>query len=296
MEATCDPRHHRQIASTVVRVVGCLLLWNTIVNGVYAEQRVPSNSEPYIFGFLPAYTPEKLVTTFEPLVDYLSHQLAVRIKFETAPDFREFVRRTQNGHRYDFLFTAPHLFFLAQQRSGYQLIAQVDGGELRAVIVVRSDEPWADVSNLRGKQIASIEPIAIMSVLARSKLSALGLDSGRDFEIVTTPSHDASLQALLRYRSDAAVLPSPYWSKRIPPQLREKLRVLVETESIPHIPISAAPWVPEAIVLQMRQILIEMATTPDGAMVLKRIGWHGFVPANLADFDAMEPLSKYVDL
>lgn len=296
MEAIRDPRLQRHIAATIARVVCSIVLLTTIGNAVHAEHGVPSSSEPYIFGFLPAYTPEKLVTTFEPLVEYLSQRLAVPIKFETAPDFREFVRRTQNGNRYDFLFTAPHLFFLAQQRAGYHLVAQVDGGDLRAVIVVRADEPWTDASHLRGKQIASIEPIAIMSVLARSKLSALGLNSGSDFEIVTTPSHDASLQALVRYRSDAAVLPSPYWSKRIPPHLREKLRVLVETESIPHIPISAAPWVPEAVVSHMRQILIEMAQTPDGAMILKRIGWQGFVPAISADFDAMEPLSKYVDL
>lgn len=263
--------------------------------GARAETAHQPNGESFVFGFLPAYTPEKLVITFEPLVEYLSAKLRIPMKLETAPDFPEFVQRTQHTHRYDFLFTAPHLYYLAHEKAGYEAVAQVKAGEMRAVVVVLKDSNITEPLQLAGRQVASIESLAVATVLARAKFVALGMDPERDVEIVTTPSHDASLQALLRRRTDAAVLPGPFFTKRLHPEVVAKLRILTETDAVPQMPISAAPWIPEELVAQMHDALIEMASTPDGAIVLKRIGWLGFVDADPAAYAQMERLARFAN-
>lgn len=263
---------------------------------VRADHQGGKVSDTLVFGFLPAYTPEKLVITFEPLVDYLAAKLRLPIKLETAPDFPEFVRRAHDAHRYDFLFTAPHLYYLARERAGYRAVAQVKGGELRATIVVLNDGDITAPHQLMGKRLASIEPLAVITVLARAKLSAVGLDLDKDLEIITTPSHDASLQALLRKRTHAAVLPSPFFNQRLNPELKAKLRVLAETETVPQMPVSVASWVPDGVVTQLRDALIDMAKTPDGAMVLKRLGWEGFVETEPDDYADMARFAKFTKL
>ncbi len=281
---------------SVVFAVLCVALLCGSSGGVRAADATTQVDEPFIFGFLPAYTPEKLVITFEPLVEYVSAKLRVPVKLETAPDFPEFVRRTHDSRRYDFLFTAPHLYYLAKERAGYRAVAQVKGGELRATIVALLDSDLTSPQQLLGKRLASSEPLAVITVLARAKLAELGLDPDKDLEIVTTPSHDASLQALLRKRTHAAVLPSPFFNQRLHPELKSKLRVIAETDTVPQMPISAASWVPDELVARLRDILLEMAGTPDGAMVLKRLGWAGFTETKPGDYAEMERFSKFAKL
>ena len=73
---------------------------------------------PLVFGFLPIVSPEKLVRRFEPLVDHLAETLGVPIALESAPDCAEFLHRTHEEKRYDFLFTAPQFYYLAQRKAG----------------------------------------------------------------------------------------------------------------------------------------------------------------------------------
>ena len=93
-------------------------------------------ARPLVFGFLPIVSPEKLVRRFEPLVDHLAEALGVSIVMETAPDYAEFLRRTHGEKRYDFLFTAPHFYYLAQREAGYRVVARADGPLMKAVIAI----------------------------------------------------------------------------------------------------------------------------------------------------------------
>ncbi len=66
-----------------------------------------------VLGMLPILSPERLAERFEPLVDYLTDALGVEIVLESAPNYRQFVKRTGEKNRYDLLFTAPHFYYIA---------------------------------------------------------------------------------------------------------------------------------------------------------------------------------------
>ncbi len=237
-----------------------------------------------VFGFLPIVSSERLARRFSPLVDYLSGTLGTEVRMETAPNFAEFIRRTNREQRYDLLFTAPHLFYLASREQGYQAVARVAETGMKAVIVVPRASTIRTLQDLRGQRLATTDPLALATVLIRSTLVQAGIDPDRDLTLVATPSHNASLLSSYQGTTDASGLILPLFL-RSRAEIRDAMKVIAETRSVPHMPIAVAPWVPAAQVTRLRTVLLDMAHNEAGRTLLGGLGWPGFAPARAGDYD-----------
>ncbi len=246
--------------------------------------------DPLIFGFLPIVSSERLVRRFSPLTDYLSEKLGTAIRMETAPDFKSFVHRTNEGKRYDILFTAPHLYYLAKQNSNYRAIVRVDRPGMKAVIVTSLTSTIKSIEDLRGRRLATTDPLALATVLARARLEQAGIDPDNDLTLIATPSHNASLLSCYRGTTDAAVLIRPLYL-RARAEIRDNTRIVAETERVPHMPIAVAPWVDEHIARQLRDVLVNMSGNPQGRALLQHLAWPGFVAAQPGDYDGLGPIA-----
>ncbi len=226
------------------------------------------------FGFLPIVSTERLVRRFAPLVDYLSRHLGRPVRMETAPDFETFLRRTQHERRYDLLFTAPHFYYLAQREAGYRALVRVDQPGMRAVIVAPRRGPLKTLADLRGRRLATVDPLALATLLVRARLEEAGLDPDRDLVLVSTPSHNASLLSALQGQAEAASLMLPLFEQAAP-GLRASMRILAKTGVSPHMPISAAPWVRPELAARIRELLLGLRETPEGRALLEHLNWPG---------------------
>lgn len=247
-------------------------------------------SKPLVFGFLPIVSSERLVRRFSPLTDYLSGKLGTEIRMETAPDFRSFVDRTHAEQRYDILFTAPHLYYLANKNSGYRAIVRVDRPDMKAVIVTPLTSPIRSIQDLRGHRLATTDPLALATILARARLAQAGIDPDNDLTLIATPSHNASLLSSYRGTTDASVLIRPLY-RRARPEIRDNTRIVAETESAPHMPIAVARWVDDGIARRLRDILLNMSSDPQGHTLLQHLDWPGFVAAQPGDYDSLGPIA-----
>ena len=262
-------------------LLGALLLVAT------ASAAGPAPGDHLVFGFLPIVSPERLVRRFAPLVEYLSQRLGIEVRMETAPDFAEFLRRTHEAKRYDLLFTAPHFYYLAQRRAGYRALVRVDLPGMQAVIVVPRDSPVQTVADLRGRRLATVDPLALATSLVRACLQREGLDPDRDLTLVATPSHNASLLSAYQGRTDAASLMLPLY-RRAAPEVLEGMRIVATTETSRHMPVSVAPWLDDALVARIRAVLLGMADDEAGRTILGRLDWPGFAPAGPHDYDDLD--------
>jgi len=239
-----------------------------------------------VFGFLPIVSSERLVRRFSPLTDYLSEKLGIEIRMETAPDFKSFVQRTNEGQRYDILFTAPHLYYLANKKSGYRAIVRVDRPGMKAVIVTPVTSTIRSIQDLRGRRLATTDPLALATVLARARLAQAGIDPDNDLTLIATPSHNASLLSGYRGTTDAAVLIRPVYL-RARQEIRDNTRIVAETESAPHMPIAVARGLNDGVARRLRDILVNMSSEPQGRALLQHIDWPGFVDAQPGDYDSL---------
>lgn len=239
-----------------------------------------------VFGFLPIVSTERLARRFEPLLDYLAVEIGVSVVLETAPDYAEFIRRTHEEERYDYIFTAPHFYVLAQDRADYRVVARVDGESLRSVIVVRQDSGISEPGDLCGKTIATPDPLALVTILVRERLIEAGCAMEGDTTLVPTPSHNASLMSVYRRASDAAGVGTVPFA-RADADVRTDLRIVAENKGVPNMPFAVAPWISDEEAASFADALIDLNADEDGLALLEHLRWHGFARAEPEEYDSL---------
>jgi len=244
---------------------------------------------PVTFGILPVVSTTQLVIRFSPLARYLSKNIGVPVRIETAPDFVEFARRTHENRRYDILYTAPHFFPLASSKAGYRLIASVDSPGMHAVIAVQKDSPIKTIHDLAGKKLATVHTTSLATLLVRRFLSANGIDPDTDLTMVPTPTHNASLLSSYHGVTDASSLMQPPY-EAIGKQIRDGMRIIARTENAPHIPIAVSPRIDENCARKISELLIGMNETDEGKSVLKHVRFTGFKQGNPDEYEKIRNL------
>lgn len=272
-----------------------LLLWGALLFSLPASGESRSEAPGYLtFGFLPIVSSERLVRRFSPLVDYLAAATDFEIRMETAPDFAGFRQRTQNTQRYDILFTAPHLYYLANRDAGYRSVVRVDQPGMHAVIVAPASSDIEVLEDLRGRRLATTGPLALSTVLAKQLIAARGLDPDNDLILIDTPSHNASLMSSYQGNTDASALMLPVY-RRAAAGILDNMKIIAETQSVPHIPIAVAPWVDQATRVRLQQALLDISDSEPGREVLARLGWPGFVPTSGGEYDSLAVFAAQIE-
>ncbi len=246
------------------------------------------------FGFLPTVSTYMLVKRFEPLTDYLSKKMGVTVRFETAPDYATFQRRTVTEKRYDFLYTAPHFYYLAQRDAGYRAVARAGARELYAIVVVRKKSPIASFRDLCARKLTTPARLALLTVLIRQTIAAIGCKKGEQVVILPTPTHNAALLNVYNGTSDAAGL-GPIAFKLAAPAVINSMRVVGRTESTPSVPLSVAPWVDRETAEKFTEIILSLNKTEEGRAVIEKTGWPGFKAATPREYDVMAPYAKFIE-
>jgi phosphonate transport system substrate-binding protein len=247
-----------------------------------------------VFGFLPILSPQKLVARFGPLTDFLAEQLDRPIRLETAANYAEFYQRT-NERRYDILFTAPHFYYIAQRKAGYRVLVRVDAPTLKAIIVTRKDSNIKSLDDLRGKKLATVDPLALGTALVKALLSANHIDPAKDLTLVATPTHNASLLSAYKHVTDAASLMQPPYS-RAKSEVKENMRIIAQTAGTPHMPISVSASVSDKDAATIENALLSLKSSEEGKALLKHLSWPGFIKASPAEYDELEWAAKQLNL
>lgn len=244
---------------------------------------------PIIFGILPFVSAEQLVIRFSPIARYLSKNLHVPVRIETAPNFLEFARRTNQEKRYDLLFTAPHFYPRANSAAGYRLIVSVDSPGMWAVIVAPRKSKIYTLDDLVGKSLATIHPAGLATLLVRKHLSDAGIDPDVDIKMISTPSNDASLLSSYHGITDASSLMSPPY-EAASDKVKQNMRIIARTESTPHIPISVSPGVSDRCATEIAELLLGMNATLEGKEALSHNSFSGFKKTSSEEYEEIGKL------
>jgi len=241
--------------------------------------------QPLVLGVFPHLTARQTIEIHHPLASALEKQLQRRVVIYSARDFKTFVARTRQGE-YDILLTAPHLAWLARQDAGYRPLLKY-AQPVRGLLVVKSASPFRQLDALRGRTIATADPVALAVLALQAELATHGLKR-IDYRTTESGTHLNALMQVINGRADAAMLGlHPY--NLLPPELRQQLRVLAETPPLSSLMYLTHPRLGDAEAQAVRKALLSFAASPEGLAFMQRGGYGGFANVEGDELRAFRP-------
>jgi phosphonate transport system substrate-binding protein len=239
----------------------------------------PITPTTYTFGVVPQFEQRKLFAIWKPVVDELNRRTGLDLQLEATLSVPEFEVALEKG-TFDFVYANPYHILRVSQSQGYIPLVR-DADALRGVLLVRKDSPVKTVQDLADKTLAVPSPNAIgASLLLRADLERL---FGVKVKMVNARTHSSAYLHVLNGLADAGGGVQKTLAEQ-GPAIRDNLRVLYTTRSMPSHPIAAHPRIPAEVREQVRQALLEMAATPAGQKLLAEVPMAEVVKTSLDDY------------
>lgn len=251
-----------------------------------------ADGKPLEIGVFPYLSVRAVLTTFQPIRHYLERELGRPVVLYTAPDFRSFIERTQQGE-YDVLITAPHCARLAQLQTGYVPLAGFTK-ELHPIIVVAASSSYKSLADLRGKTVAIPDRLAIVSMMGLRLMREQGIETDRDFRLVSATSHNSAILEVTRANADAAITEAAAL-QQMPDELRNGVRVIATAGKAPHVMLMAHPRLGHGTIQKLRSLLEQFATeSPEGREFLAATGYESLKPVREAVLKSLDPYAQEI--
>jgi len=256
----------------------------------------PSGGPVYIFAPHPMFAPQKLATVYGAMVDRINALLAgehIRIKLEASRNYAAF---NEKIYRRQVHFALPNPYqTLLSRDCGYSVFGKMlDDSAYCGVIIVRRDNPVADVQELRGSAVSFPAPTSLAgTMLPELFFMENGLDPRRDIRRTFAGTHDSALMNVCIGTSAAACVWLPAWEifQRARPNMAGRVEIRWHTASLPSNALIVRDDVPADVREKIAAILFHMRETPVGRSLLESAGTTGFVPADAA---AYAPVRDFV--
>ena len=253
-----------------------------------------------VLGFFPAENAQGLQATANELARALSDRIHLPVRAYVALDYTALVEAMRSGQvQLGWLTPAP--LVLAERLFGAEIVlTQVRRGSptYYGAIVVRDDSPIHSIADLRGKDIAWVDPTSTTGyVIPRYLLMKQGIDPSRFFkQQVFAGGHDSAVLAVQSGQVDAAAVwadpPSEKtgaWTRFLASHPGAKLRPISYSPPVPSDAVAVDPKFARAhpmLIRDVRAQLIAIGDSDDGKAILRKLNaTDGFVEANPAQYD-----------
>ncbi|SDD13729.1 phosphate/phosphite/phosphonate ABC transporter substrate-binding protein [Aquimonas voraii] len=230
----------------------------------------------------PSFPPDRNQQIYQPLLDYLASETGHRFVAVTARNYNFHWRDIRQSSGIDFAFEEAHFTDYRAQRQGFRPLARL--AEKTAYALVALPElAEGGMDALVGRRLVSMTSPSLGYALL--------------FEIFTNPiaqpdirSEAASwrdgVEMIFGGEADAAMVP------RFIADMYPNLQIMSTTRDFPGMAFSAAPSVPEDVVVAVREALLKLHQNPDAYQALLEIGSTRFEPASAADYRGHQEMLK----
>lgn len=222
---------------------------------------------------------------FQPLCDYLANVTGQKCRIHTSPNFYAYWDLVRRGQGYNLAFDAAHFTDYRSEKHGFEVLAKVPDS-VSYSLVTRPDALVIEPGELTGRRVATL---GIPSIGA-ARLNAMFPNPSRQPVVQEIDDAVAGMKMLTDKRVNAAIVPTPIVSQLM--AQGGNFLVVLTTEAIPHIALSAAPSLPAGLRSQIRTALVQASHNPDGQAMLKQIGFERLDPASATLYQGQAKILK----
>jgi len=253
------------------------------------HEKSSAEVKPLSLGLIPHLSTNLLMRKYQNLINYIEERLKRPVDISTAPDYKTYMERCAEG-KFDLYMTAPHMAVYHEKNNQHIRLAKFSN-ELRSVVTVREDSPYASVKDLKGKKISAPDPLAVNTINGEVTLEKGGLNIGSDVSIKYSASNNNPLFLVAQKKVDAAVTGLPGYkmvSKR--GKLKQPLRILKTSNPVPHMMFLSPPRVTGEDREKFKIALLDIGNHETGKAFMSGVPFGNIV--EVSDTDA----SKLADM
>lgn len=246
----------------------------------------------YTMGVFPHLPPRQLEKVFAPMAKDLGNVINRHIVLRTNTTYKKFAYNLDN-EKFDIAFIQPFDYIRVADKLGYLPLA-TRKEKLTSILVVKADSPVKSIANIKGKRIAFPPPIAAVSRLMKSYLKKNKILPAKDVAISYHRSHVSCMQQVLIGEADACGTAAPAL-RFFQHKMKVKLKVIAETDPIPHTLFAIHPRIPEYEREIIRERMVNWAKTKSGRKLLDAGKLSSFIPVENSAYDIVREFDKHAD-
>lgn len=243
-------------------------------------------AKEYSFGIVPQQSAKKLARKWGPILQQLSEETGLSLKFATAKDIPTFEKRLAAGE-YDFAYMNPYHFTVFNKSPGYVAIAHQAKKSIQGILVVHKDSNITNLPDLQNTTLAFPSPAAFAaSLLPQAELKK----SGISYEPRYVSSHDSVYLNVARGLAPAGggVMRT---FKNTDPKVRDQLKIFWRTEKYTPHAFAAHPNVTTEDRKILQLALSQLENSQEGMALLNSINFEGITPADNMQWDDVRALN-----
>lgn len=240
-----------------------------------------AETAPFVLGVAPHTSARVILEMYQPLRRHLEATLKRPVEVQTAPDFTEFARRAVN-QEYDLAITTAHQASLFQTDAGYTpLLTYV--ADFKAVALVEKGKIRSP-AELKGTTVLGLSPSSLVTLWGSHWLKKQNLT---DVTMLYVSAADSVSRQVLAGEASAAFTSLANYQK-LPPEQRERLHILAESEPMPgRIYLLNKRW--RVQVASVEKALWSFASSREGQDYFQSNKLEGFRKLRPRELEAMEP-------
>lgn len=261
---------------------------------LYSTNPPLSEKTIYIFGVHPLHNPKRLFEVYQPMVDFINaHLNGVELRLEASRDYPSFDKKLAARY-FDLALPNPYQMVVAADH-GYKIFAKMgDDQNFRGIILVRKDSHIHTIDDLKGKTISYPAPTALAAtMMPQWYLYKHGIDVNKDVKNSYVGSQESSIMNVYLGKSAAGATWPPPWKAFIKerPEVAKEVMIKWETPALLNNGLVARKDIPDAIVEQVSQIVINLHTHDEGRKILKAMELSRY---EKADQKTYEPVREFL--
>lgn len=246
----------------------------TVTPSAFTPQTVAANNE-LVLAVQPILDEDQTRKVFQPLCDYLAKASGRACRIFTSPNFYAYWDNVRHSKAFNLVLDAAHFTDYRSQKLGFEVLAKVPD-TVTYTLVTRDNDLMLDASELVGKRVATL---GVPSIGA-ARLNGLFPNPARQPVTIEVGAAEKAMRMLLDGKVNAAILPTPIVSQQM--ASGAGVSVVLTTDPIPHIALSASSAIDANTRTALRNALLAAHHSENGRKMLKLIGFERFDPASTA--------------
>ncbi|WP_372879615.1 phosphate/phosphite/phosphonate ABC transporter substrate-binding protein [Spongiibacter marinus] len=257
-----------------------------IVIAFFSILALSSNAEVYRVGVVPQFEAQRISLIWQPILNLLNAETGHEFRLEQSDSIPEFEKAFLRGD-FDIAYMNPWHAVMAYESQQYRPILRDQSRKLRGILVVKKDGPIRSLEQLNGKSIAFPAPNALgASLLMRAELTR---EHGVNFTPRYVGTHSSAyLNVALGSAAAGGGVMRTLDEQSL--ALRNRLRILYQTQPVNPHPLVVHPRVPEELVNSLLRVFLTGSAAEKLATLLEQVPIRDAVESSIDDYLRLQDL------